>query len=87
MSNKRRVKMTDRDLLRTAELADQIANRIAPLLAGKGPMVQGAVLALLTARWVCGHQIASEREVALTAHCEGLRAIVADICSEDSKPH
>jgi len=32
-----------------------LIKQIKPLLAGKGPGVQGAVLAWLTAMWVSGH--------------------------------
>jgi len=35
--------------------ADRTTEAIMPLLRGKGPAVQGVILAELTARWLAGH--------------------------------
>jgi hypothetical protein len=42
-------------------IADTI-EKVRPLLAGKGPAVQGAVLADLLAMWLAGHWIPGEVE-------------------------
>jgi len=38
-----------------------LVERIGPILAGKNPSVQGAVLADLVATWVAGHVIRGDR--------------------------
>jgi hypothetical protein len=44
-----------------------LAEKIGALLRGKGPAVQGAVLAELTSLWICGHH-PDMREQAIAAH-------------------
>jgi hypothetical protein len=44
------VELTENDLQTIIERAD----KIRPLLAGLGPRVQSAILAELTATWLCG---------------------------------
>lgn len=52
-----------------------LAEQIRPLLAGKGPGAQGAVLALLTATWLRGHP-PEVRDAVLRMHAEQVRGMV-----------
>jgi hypothetical protein len=54
---------------------DELVQRIRPLMAGKGPGVQGAVCADLTAIWLAGHNKAM-REALLIMHVEMIRELV-----------
>ena len=58
------------------EDAEALVERIRPLLAGKPPPLQGAVLADLLAIWLAGHD-ASLRDELLKAHIESVRALIA----------
>jgi hypothetical protein len=63
-----------------------LADKIAPLLAGNGPQVQSAALALLTVQWVNGWPKFARDDV-LDAYCSGLRAMVADLRTTPPPPH
>ena len=52
-----------------------IVEQIKPLLAGREPSVQGAVLAELLALWLAGHLPSELREVLLSAHIEAVRGL------------
>jgi hypothetical protein len=54
---------------------DSLVNRIKPLLAGKDPGVQGAVLADLLSMWIAGHPDFIREEM-LTQHVDAVRALV-----------
>lgn len=61
-------------------LGDQAARLIGPLLAGRGPEVQSAVLADLTARWLSGYRgpgAAEMRERMLEHYLRYIRLLVA----------
>lgn len=66
----------------TQEVGATIA-RIAPLLKGKPPSVQGAVLADLLAMWLAGHGVEGNadetlklRATLLAEHCRVVRELV-----------
>jgi hypothetical protein len=68
-----------------AQLVMQLTAQISPLLSGKGPDVQSAVLADLVAMWLAGHQdlenpesafVLELREQAFALWCETVRALV-----------
>jgi hypothetical protein len=71
--------MSDDDVLREVE---RLARYIGPLLNGKGPMVQAAVLADLTATWLRGHRTDDAeatqtlRAELLALHCIAVRKLV-----------
>jgi hypothetical protein len=52
-------------------IADVVA-RIKPLLAGRPPGVQGAILADLLAIWLAGHQVAGDAEATRKLRAEML---------------
>lgn len=63
--------------------AAKLAARIAPLLAGREPEVQGAVLADLLAIWLSGHRVEGDpraeaelREGILALHIAAVRELV-----------
>ena len=58
-----------------ADLSLQIANKIAPLLAGHSAAVQSAILADLLARWVAGWEPRARR-AALVMHVDLVRRLV-----------
>lgn len=71
--------MTDR-----AEDAEQLAKRIAPLLAGQSPEHQGAALADLLATFIAGHIVVGKpretarlRAMLLTEHVKIVRKLIA----------
>lgn len=52
--------------------------QIEPLLAGRHPAVQGAVLAHLLSKWLMGHQAdAATRERLLAMHIDTVREMMA----------
>lgn len=54
----------------------RVTDQIRPLLAGRGPDIQGAVLADLVSMWLAGHQCsAALREEILALHVETVRAL------------
>ena len=66
----------------TLEIA-AIVDRIKPLLAGKSPEVQGAVLADCLAIWLAGHHVAGDEDATrtlradlLAIHCAAVRNLV-----------
>jgi len=59
-----------------AEKVMDLVERIRPILAGKGPEVQSAVLADLTAQWLCGHIIPGEEEQTQTMRAH----LLAEFC-------
>jgi hypothetical protein len=71
--------MSDDDVLRQAE---SLARYIGRVLNGKGPMVQAAVLADLTATWLRGHRTDDAeatqtlRAELLALHCIAIRKLV-----------
>jgi hypothetical protein len=65
--------MTDHWL---ADAADAVVAQISPLLHGKGPGVQGAVCADLTAIWLAGHP-PELREALLDMQVELIRQLAA----------
>lgn len=66
--------MTD-EASRDAHEAARLCALIAPLLAGRGPGVQGAALADLLAMWIAGHN-PDAREELLKNHVEAVRTLV-----------
>lgn len=65
------------------KLVARVVGEIRPLLAGKPPEVQGAVLADLTAMWIAGHRSPGDREMQfamrealLELHMEGVRDLI-----------
>jgi hypothetical protein len=54
---------------------EHLSNRIKPLLAGKSPELQGAVLADLLALFIAGHHPGLREEI-LLLHIEAVRALV-----------
>jgi hypothetical protein len=65
-----------REIARTVE-------RIGPILAGRPPEIQGAILADLLAMWLAGHHCAGDeyltqqlREGLLAEHCTAVRQLV-----------
>ena len=68
----------------TAEQVAPIVQSIRPLLAGKPPELQGAVLADLLAIWLAGHTVQGDpaatrqlRTEVLEAHLAGMRPLIA----------
>ena len=59
-----------------AHEVEAIVEAIRPMLAGKTPEVQGAVLADLLAIFLAGHH-PELREQLLTMHIEGVRKLIA----------
>jgi hypothetical protein len=68
----------------TARMAEVIAlvDKIRPVLAGRAPEVQGAVLADLLAMWLAGHHTAGDEDATrrlradlLAHHCAAVRAL------------
>lgn len=57
------------------KLADEIVERIRPLLAGHSPPLQGMVVAELTAIWLAGHD-PSLRDDLLTLQLETIAELV-----------
>jgi hypothetical protein len=53
--------MTDADTDKIGQI-EQLTGQIRPLLAGKDPMVQSAVLADLLAMWLAGHFVQGDRD-------------------------
>lgn len=71
------------DAKRDAAEGMALVKKIRPLLAGKDPSVQGAVLADLLAAWLAGHvqlgdpeQTKRIRELMLEAHIVGVKALI-----------
>jgi len=65
------------------QLVDALVEQIAPLLGGKPPEVQGAVLADLVAIWLAGHHVDGDADATrklraelLTEHCSVVRQLV-----------
>jgi len=54
---------------------DRLEDQICPLLAGRHPALQGAVLACLVARWLAGHAPALRADI-LSAHLKALEDLV-----------
>jgi hypothetical protein len=65
--------------------AYDLVNRIRPLLSGRDPSVQGAVLADLVARWLAG-QDASTREASLARWLSMARDLVKLVIAEAEPP-
>jgi hypothetical protein len=65
--------MSDEDLPTPADVLT-VVDRIKPLLAGLGPLLQGAVLCELTSLWVAGHE-PSMREIVLRLHIRTVRKL------------
>jgi hypothetical protein len=60
-----------------------IVERIRPLLAGRPPAVQGAVLAECLVAWLAGHKVTGDqsatrklRAEVLAAHCSAVRQLI-----------
>jgi hypothetical protein len=68
---------------------DRIVNRIRPLLAGKPPELQGAVLADLLAMFLAGHHPGLREEI-LQLHIKAVRDLIgpneAEIFERHGKP-
>ena len=66
----------------TAVEVDALVDEIRPLLAGKNPALQGAVLADLLAIYICGHRHHDEKKAAkirehfLLMHIEAVRQLI-----------
>jgi hypothetical protein len=58
-----------------ADRSEELVESIRPLLAGQGPVVQGAALADLVSMWIAGHNPAS-RDEALNDWLELVRNLV-----------
>jgi hypothetical protein len=77
--------MSDDDDLHQAE---RLSRYIGGLLVGKGPKVQAAVLAELTAIWLRGHRTGNPeatrilRAEVLSLHCAVVRTLVAEADGE-----
>lgn len=56
----------------------RIAERIKPLLAGREPEIQGAVLAELLSLWLAGHYQGGEQliDTLLTHHIDHVRQLI-----------
>lgn len=54
----------------------QLEARIAPLLKGHSPDVQGAVLVVLLATWVLGHQNKEDHPALLQLHLKYVRQLI-----------
>lgn len=67
--------MTENDSDADVLLATDLAARIKPLLAGRGPGVQGAALVELVALHLAGHP-EQAREHVLTLHIDAVRQMV-----------
>jgi hypothetical protein len=65
--------------------AYDLVNRIRPLLSGRHPSVQGAVLADLVARWLAGHD-ANIREASLEKWLSMARDLVKLVIAEAEPP-
>jgi hypothetical protein len=65
-----------RDVAAAATKAMKIAARIKPMLKGKGPEMQGAVLAELVATWLAGHHPAL-RDVTLSMWLDTVKDLVS----------
>jgi len=69
--------------------ADRTTEAIMPLLKGKGPAVQGVILADLTARWLAGHA-PDLREDLLEVQMHAIRSMIAEcedeLFGEDGHP-
>ena len=72
-------------LTRDAKAVQALVRKIAPLLKGKPPEVQGAALADLLAMWLAGHLDRSDpegektallREATLELHLMAVRALI-----------
>jgi len=61
--------------------ADRTTEAIMPLLKGKGPAVQGVVLAELTARWLAGHA-PDLREELLEVQVDAIRVMILECEAE-----
>lgn len=48
----------------------ELAERIKPILAGKDPHIQEAVLAELLSIWLAGHVVAGNEELTIVLHSE-----------------
>lgn len=68
--------MADPDTRRQAIEVRKVVNRIKPLLAGRQPEVQGAILADLLSLWLAGHHPRELREQLLTMHIEKVRELI-----------
>jgi hypothetical protein len=55
--------------------SDALVEQIRPMLAGRGPAIQGSVLADLVAIWIAGHQTRELQAAMLEVH----RQTVADL--------
>jgi hypothetical protein len=71
------------DTAKQASEVMQIVRLIRPLLKGRDPEVQGAILADLLAMWLAGHVNARDpedsdriREAALAIHIEAVRGMI-----------
>jgi hypothetical protein len=71
------------DAAQAADEAMALVKKIRPLLAGKDPSVQGAVLADLLAMWLAGHVQLGDpeatkriREQALETHIVGVKTLI-----------
>jgi hypothetical protein len=51
----------DADAVAFAAAADALMDCIAPILAGRSPELQGAVIADMTAIWLAGHRVEGDR--------------------------
>lgn len=56
--------------------ADQIAEKIGHILAGKHPGLQGCALAQTLAMWLMGHEDKEVREKLLAQHDKTVRALL-----------
>jgi hypothetical protein len=64
----------DREEIMRRALA--VSQQIEVLLHGQGPHVQGAVLAQLTAMWVCGFHPKEARRQIFEDHCSSMRVMI-----------
>ena len=77
--------MTDQDDVAERFLVaiEAAVDAISMILAGREPQEQGAIIAMLTARWLAGHILASDRaataelrEGLIAAHVEAVRYLI-----------
>ena len=65
------------DTRKLLETAQRLVNEIGPMLHGKGPDVQGAVLADLASMWLAGHSPAIREEV-MKMHFQAIRDLIPE---------
>jgi len=63
-------------LTKFAQQVSELESQIEPLLQGRDPAVQSAVLADLLAIWVSGHQDKDKRDAVLKSHIDLVKRLI-----------